>query len=220
MNRTVFPVLAQLRQMADPIAKMPDRVLLDRFCAGDGDAFAQLVSRYGPMVLGVCRRVLGEAEADDAFQATFLTLARRARTLAHTEALAAWLHTVSRNTALKARRSELRRRRYETTRQIPTRAPATADEVTARELLAVLDEEVDRLPDVFRLPLLLCYWQGLTQDEAAARLGWSAGSIKGRLERGRRRLADRMARRGFAIQSLLLVSLASTAVPADLLAAG
>src|SRR5207253_261625 len=130
--------------------------------------------------------------------------------------LSAWLFGVARRVALKARTAERRRSQRETragTRS--NRSAEPADELTARELLAALDEELARLPMDYREPLLLCYWQGLTQDQAAHRLGCTAGAIKGRLERGRARLAERMRRRGFGPEALLVVPVA---VPSNLLA--
>jgi RNA polymerase sigma factor (sigma-70 family) len=197
----------------------PDAALLRAYAAdGDADAFRALVERHGPMVLRLCRRLLGDAHAaEDAFQATFLALARQAGSLRRPERLAAWLFGTARRVALKARVAEARRRRHEA-RAAPRPAADPHHELTARELLAALDEEVGRLPERYRLPLLLVYWQGLTQTEAAQMLGWSPSSVKGRLERGRARLADRLARRGFAPGAVLLAPLAAAVVPADLLA--
>jgi RNA polymerase sigma factor (sigma-70 family) len=186
-----------------------DRTLLDRFVTlRDESAFAELLARHGPMVLGVCRRVLRNAhEAEDAFQATFLVLARKAGTLRHPEGLAAWLYGTARHLALKCHRSDARRLRRErdnrgTTPGLPPADPL--DELAARELLLVLDEEMERLPESYRLPLILCGLEGRSQEEAARLLGWTVGSIRGRLQRGRARLHARLMRRGLAFSGALL----------------
>ena len=165
-----------------------DAVLLERFVAThDERAFTALVERHGAMVLQVCRWVLGEAnDAEDAFQGTFLVLARKAATVRPPEALAAWLHGVARQVARNALRRAYRRPE---TVGLPAEPPAPPsrdplDELTARELLLILDEEVARLPGSHRLPVLLCGLEGLSLEEAGRRLGWTAGSVKGRLERG------------------------------------
>jgi RNA polymerase sigma factor (sigma-70 family) len=203
-------VLRQIRRFASGPDQTPDRELLARFARlRDEDAFGELVRRHGSMVLGVCRRVLGEVHAaDDAFQATFLVLARKSAALRNPDALASWLHGVARRLSLKCRRAETRRRRHEAassrvTPMAPRQDPL--DELTARELLLVLDEELRRLPEAYRLPLILCGLEGLTLEEAAWRLGWSPGSVKGRLVRGRRRLHARLGRRGLALPACVFV---------------
>src|SRR5947209_4120651 len=140
----------------------PDLALLRAYMSGDGDAFGALVARHGPLVLGVCRRLVAdEHAADDAFQATFLVLARRAGSLRLRGTLSAWLFGVARRTALKARTAQRRRARHETrTAGRTSRSREPADELTGRELLAALDEELARLPPAYREPLLLSSWQG------------------------------------------------------------
>jgi RNA polymerase sigma factor (sigma-70 family) len=186
-----------------------DAVLLGRYLhQRDEAAFAELVARYGPMVLRACRRVLADPDdAEDAFQATFLVLARKAACVRPPGALAAFLHEVARRVALKARAARLRRQQ----RELPSPAAEPPDprsdplaELSARELLAVLDEEVGRLPEVYRLPVLLCCVEGRTQEEAARQLGWSPGSLRGRLVRGRARLHARLVRRGLTLSAGLL----------------
>jgi RNA polymerase sigma factor (sigma-70 family) len=184
-----------------------DGALLDRYLArGDGEAFAALVVRHGPMVRGVCRRVLGDDHAaEDALQATFLVLARRAASVRPRSAVASWLHGVARRVALKARTAESRRRRHETRAAVPACGGGDLlDALSARELLALLDEEVTRLPEAYRAPVVLCGLEGRSQDDAARLLGWTPGSVKGRLERGRRRLHERLARRGVTLPAALL----------------
>jgi RNA polymerase sigma factor (sigma-70 family) len=201
-------LLHRLRRLAVPADPASDAALLDRFVRRrDEDAFAALVQRHGPMVLGVCRRVLHDGHhAEDAFQATFLVLARKAATVRPPERLAAWLHGVARQVALRSLRGEARRRGREARAARAAPAPAAGDpldEITARELLGIFDEELQRLPEPYRLPLTLCALEGLSQEEAARRLGWTAGSVRGRLERGRARLHARLERRGLTLATAL-----------------
>jgi RNA polymerase sigma factor (sigma-70 family) len=197
-----------------------DTALLDRFVHGrDEAAFAALVRRHGPMVRRVCRRVLADAgAADDAFQAAFCVLARKAATLRPPRALAAWLHGVAYRVALKARSAEARRRQHEA--PAPgldplDPGPDPLAEVSARELLVVVDEEVQRLPEGYRLPVILCCLEGRTREEAAALLGWTAGAVKGRLERGRARLHARLVRRGLTLGAALAAVEVSRSVAAS-----
>jgi RNA polymerase sigma factor (sigma-70 family) len=173
---------------------------------GDQDAFALLVRRHGPLVLGVCRRVLNDAhEAEDVAQATFLVLARKAATVRPKDRLAAWLHGVARRMALNARRAEERRRRRDARAFVgeSARPRDPLEELTARELLTIFDEELHRLPEVYRLPVILCALEGQALDEAAGQLGWAPGSVRGRLARGRQRLQAGLARRGLALSVAL-----------------
>ena len=197
-NRAVPPRLVHLIT-ADPV---PDADLLSRFIQSrDGAAFATLVERHGPMVLRVCRRTLWDAHtAEDAFQATFLALIRGARRVRTTASVAAWLYGAAVRISLKARGAAARAHR------IPDPSPTRCSldplaEVTSRELVSAIDEELARLPDQFRAAIALCCLEGLSQDEAARRLGWSAASVRGRLERGRERLRLRLARRGLALSA-------------------
>jgi RNA polymerase sigma factor (sigma-70 family) len=180
--------------------------LLDRFISErDEQAFTALVKRHGAMVHQVCWRLLGNgAQVEDAFQATFLVLARKAAAVRPREALPAWLHGVARRVALKARSAQSRRQEAGLLSDIP--AGGNADplaEISARELLALIDEEVQRLPERYRLPVILCCLGGRSLEEAAQELGWSFGSVKGRLERGRARLHDRLIRRGLTLSAAL-----------------
>jgi RNA polymerase sigma factor (sigma-70 family) len=195
--------LTHLRKEAAPPAARPsDRQLLDAYAANDPTAFATLVQRHGPMVLGVCRRVLRhEQDAEDAFQAVFLVLARGANTIRKSEALASWLYGVSSRVALRARRDAARRRKHEA-RAEPRDNPPTW-EVGWRELQSTLDEEVERLPAAYRSVFLLCCLEGLSKPEAAARLGVKENTVSSRLARARRRLQGRLARRGISLAAVL-----------------
>jgi RNA polymerase sigma factor (sigma-70 family) len=222
MAARTYRLLRQLRRIVSPADADPatDAALLGRFVwERDQDAFAALVARHGPMVQGVCRRVLHDTHhAEDAFQATFLVLARKAATVRPPDRLAGWLHGVARQVALRLLRGEVRRRHRETRSALsnPGTAPGEPlDELSARELLLIFDEEVQRLPEAYRLPLTLCSLEGLTQEEAARRLGWTAGAVKGRLERGRARLHMRLARRGLTLTGVLAaVEVSRGAAPA------
>lgn len=188
-----------------------DADLIRRFTSNrDETAFAALVDRHGAMVLGTARRAVRDYQvAEDVFQATFLALVRSANHLRQPEALPAWLHRTAYHLGVKAARARDRRLHAET--RCPAPLAVASDELSAQELLAILDAELARLPQTLRLPLVLCCLEGLSQDEAASRLGWTPGSVRGRLERARCRLRDRLNRRGlsFAVgvgTSLLLAS--------------
>jgi RNA polymerase sigma factor (sigma-70 family) len=187
-----------------------DRELLRRFAAeNDQAAFAALVRRYTGMVLNVCGRAGPNVQdAEDACQATFLVLARKAKTGRWQQSVANWLYTTAWRVACKARQAAQRRARREGKAAVPD-AVHPADQVTGRELLAALHEELDRLPARYRDPLVLCYLEGLTREEVAARLGVPAGTVKIQLERGRKRLGDALSRRGCGLGAGLL-ALAAT----------
>jgi RNA polymerase sigma factor (sigma-70 family) len=184
---------------ARDIAGQTDGQLLERFLAErDEAAFATLVKRHGPMVLGVCRRILGNAaDAEDAFQATFLVLVRRATFLKARPVLGDWLHGVARRTALNARRMAARRRMKE---EAMARSEVQGEEVRDNRL-SLLDEELSRLPEKYRLPIVLCDLEGWTRREAAERLQWPEGTVAGRLARGRELLAKRLVRYGLAVSA-------------------
>lgn len=181
---------------------LPDRDLLDRFAKDRDEAsFAALVERHGGMVLAVCRRVLGHVQdAEDACQAAFLVLARRAGSVRKKESLPSWLHRVAYHIAADLRRQIARRRGREVP-QADALAADGADDITWRELRSLLDEELQRLPERYRSPLVLCCLQGKTRDEAALELGWNLQTLKGRLERGRERLRRRLVRRGVTLSA-------------------
>ena len=184
-----------------------DAALLDRFIADrDEVAFAALVDRHARLVFHVCRRVLTNVhDAEDAFQAAFLVLARKAAAVRPREALAAWLHGVAYRVALKARSTRARHAGVDEPIAAPLvdPHPTPPAELAARELLAAVDDEVQRLPMAYRLPVILCCLEGLSLEEAAQRLGWTLGSVKGRLERGRARLHERLIRRGLTLSAAL-----------------
>ena len=201
----------RLRRLAGPPAADSDADLLGRFARRrDEDAFAALVARHGPMVFGVCRRLLHDAHAaEDAAQATFLVLARRAGSIGQPDRLAGWLYGVAHRVASKARSGSLRRGEAALDSDRADGRPDPLAEVSARELLEALEAELGRLPEAYRLPLVLCCLEGLSQEEAAGRLGCTPGSVRGRLERGRRRLHERLIRRGLTLPAALAAVLAS-----------
>ncbi len=203
------PVLRDVISLyrGDSAAGLTDEGLLRRFLDGldDGEpdvadaAFAALMGRHGPMVLGVCRRALDDPnDVDDAFQATFLVLVRRARTVRIEGSLGRWLYGVARKVAARAR-SESGRRRSRLGVDPTTHAdPSPADHPDRAEVSVAIDEELARLPERYRAPILLCGLDGLSYEEAAGRLRWPVGTLKSRLSRGRERLAARLTRRGIA----------------------
>jgi RNA polymerase sigma factor (sigma-70 family) len=187
----------------------------------DETAFTDLVVRHGPMVLSVCRRMLGDSQqAEDVFQATFLVLARKAADLRRPDALPGFLYGVALRLARKSRQAA-RRQPVQTYPDAPEPAdphPHPLDALSGRELLTLLDEEIARLPEVYRLPVLLCVLQERPVEEAAQLLGWSKGSVRGRLARGRERLRKRLSRRGLGLPAGALALLTPAAVSERLLA--
>ena len=179
----------------------------------DEAAFAALLDRHGPMVYGLCCRVAGLADADDVFQATFLMLARKVATIRSGGALAGWLHSTAYRLSLNARRG--RQRRVVAEGRAPIRQSQTPlDELSGRELMAALHDELRRLPERYRLPLILCCLEGRTQDESATILSCSAGAVKARIERGRELLRRRLAARGLAVGAALGAGLLLNPAPA------
>jgi RNA polymerase sigma factor (sigma-70 family) len=206
------------RIVASTTAEATDGELLTRFAACRDElaeiAFEALVRRHGPMVLRVCHQVLGDRHsAEDAFQATFLILARRAGSIRQPELLGNWLHGVALRTAREARMRDDRRRKHESPRgeQIAServgKAPRPEAELACREEFEALHEEVSRLPERYRMPVVLCDLEGLTQQEAAQRLRCPPGTIGVRLLRARDLLRSRLTRRGIAPTAGLLGAL-------------
>src|SRR5262249_4595958 len=187
---------------------LSDRQLLEIFIERrDEAAFEAIVRRHGPMVMGVCGRVLrNRQDAEDAFQAVFLVLVRKAAAITSRELLAAWLYGVAYNTALKAKSAAARRRRKE--RQATAMLePDSETSSPERDWLPFLDRELNGLPDRYRLPIVLCELQGKSHKEAARELGCPIGTLSGRLSRGRNLLAKRLARhrRGRTARALAAV---------------
>lgn len=202
---------ARLCSPADP----SDAALLGRFAAERcEEAFALLVARHGPMVFAVCRRVLGNSsDADDAFQAAFLVLVRRANDVRHTDRLAGWLYGVAYRSALEARTLRATRRRREVVGELPDvpHAPPATD----TELSAVVERELAALPDHYRLAVALCDLDGRTRTEAAGLLGIPEGTLSSRLNAGRKRLAERLARWGYGPAILAAVTANVSAATAE-----
>jgi RNA polymerase sigma factor (sigma-70 family) len=210
---------------AGTTAGAPDGDLLEQFVAQrDEAAFAALLRRHGPMVWRVCQRLLTDRQdAEDAFQATFLVLARKAAAIRRRKLLANWLFGVARRAALHLRALRARRARHEQPCGDLPDVQATVDTPWWDDMQAVLDEELARLPAKYRLPLLLCGLDGMTHAEAGQYLGWPTGTVAGRLSRGRELLRSRLLRRGIMAPAAVLAAAlaggaASAAVPPQLVA--
>jgi RNA polymerase sigma factor (sigma-70 family) len=186
---------------------LSDGQLLERFVAlRDEAAFEALLCRHAPMVLGVCRRLLSHGhDAEDAFQATFLVLAHRARSIARRESVGSWLYGVAYRTALKARTETARRPRRAPLVDFP--ATSAVGDLAWQELCEALDEEVNRLAPRHRAPVVLCYFENKTYAEAARELGLAAGTVASRLARARALLRRRLLRRGLTLSAGLLGTL-------------
>jgi RNA polymerase sigma-70 factor (ECF subfamily) len=198
----VGPIIQHLRRtmLRRDGAGMTDGQLLEEFVARrDEAAFEALVGRHGPMVLGVCRRVLRNShDAEDAFQATFLVLARKAASVSPREMVGNWLYGVAHTTAIRARAANAKRRARE--RQVTDMPePEAARKDLRDDLHQCLDEELARLPDKYRLPIVLCDLEGRTRREVARQLKLPEGTLSSRLTTGRRMLAKRLTRRGLAV---------------------
>jgi RNA polymerase sigma factor (sigma-70 family) len=195
--------------------RLTDRELLAQFCAGDQSAFAAVVKRHTAMVFGVCRRVLPIVQdAEDACQATFLILAKKATTGRWQSSIANWLYITARRIALTANRAAIRRLRRESS-PAPTASASALDQMTGREAFAALDEELDKLPAIYREPMVLFYLQGLTRNEASTRLGIPSATLKSRLDRGRKKLAEALSKRGIDVGAGLLAIAATSSVEAS-----
>ncbi len=211
-NSTACAVLRQIHRSVDPCdhTQLTDRELLERFShLKDEGAFTAIVSRHGDMVLAASRRALGNSpDAEDVCQAAFLLLAKNASSPGWQPSVANWLYKTAYQLALKTRTATMRRARREGT---VTREPSTNPlaEITGQELLTTLDEELLRLPESLRTPLVLCYFEGLTRDMAARRLGYSLATLKKRLECGREKLHIALVRRGLSLPAVLICTLSA-----------
>src|SRR5262249_50333050 len=180
-------LVGQLRQAAEAntLASAADAELLDRYRKHrDAAAFEAIVRRHGPLVLTACRRVLGSApDRGDGVPAAFLVLLRKSQSIRRQTSVGSWLYGVAHRLAVQARDSAARRQRLE--RRVVKLCDADAPDLSWREACTLLHRELDRLPEKYRLPLLLCYLEGQSRDQAARKLGWSMNVVRGRLGRGR-----------------------------------
>ena len=203
MNSLHGPLLRDVHMLFDvgTIGDRTDEELMKSFTTGNGEAaepaFTALVGRHGPMVLRVCQSILRDRhEAEDAFQAVFVVLAQKASSLWVRNSLGPWLHSVACNVASCARSTTALRHRHE--RSYAELTAFAVDERQWDDLGSVLHEELDRLPERYRVPIVLCYLEGLTHEQAARRVHWPVGTIRTRLARGRELLRARLIRRGLA----------------------
>ncbi len=197
------------------LSALSDEQLLSQFFKSRSDAaFAALVKRHGPVVYGVCRRILSDSnDAEDAFQATFLVLVRKGASLRQPGKLSSWLYGVANRTARKVKLQAALRKSSE--RRAGERVlPESVGNMTYDELRTILDEEIATLPEKYALPLVLCYLEGKTNAEAAQQLGWPEGSMSRRLARGRELLRSRLLRRGLALSAALIVAVFAKPAPA------
>src|SRR4051794_13608656 len=197
-------VLRQIRTLFSlgHVGGRADGELLEWFEAHHAEAqaaFEELVARHGGMVLDVCRRILRDPhDVDDAFQATFLVLVRRAGSIRNRGALGGWLHRVALRVALRAKAEAARRRTAEQQAAAAGTSAPSPDDIERGEARRAVHEELDRLSAPYRMALVACHLEELTHEEAARRLGWPVGTVRSRLARGRDRLRSRLARRGLA----------------------
>jgi RNA polymerase sigma factor (sigma-70 family) len=202
-----------------PLIDLTDSELLERFCElREEAAFALLVERHGPAVFGVCRSILNDTEAaEDAFQMTFLVLLRKAGSVRKRESVRSFLQGVAYRIALRARVKMGERRARERQAVAPPSLPGTLEELSRAEACAVLHEEMGRLTDKYRRPLVLCYLEGRTHEQAAGELGWPRTSVSSRLKRGCELLRQRMSQRGVTLSAgavaVLLAERTACAVP-------
>jgi RNA polymerase sigma factor (sigma-70 family) len=214
-NRQLGTIVRHIQKLVGPesVQGLTDGQLLKCFAASREEAaFTALMQRHGPLVLGVCRQVLHhEQDAEDAFQATFLVLARNAASIRKADSLASWLYGVAYRTSLKAKHYEARRRVHEHAGRMPVQSPVT--EAASRELQELLHEELHRLPKKLRAPFVLCCMEGQRRRDAARQLGWKLGTLSSRLAHTRERLKERLAGRGVTLGAVLgLTALSGGAV--------
>jgi RNA polymerase sigma factor (sigma-70 family) len=216
-DRAAGPLADCVRAAVRLVTRPPDDAdLLSAFVrTGDPAAFEELVLRHSPLVQSACRSILPDpADADDACQATFLVLYRKAGTIRTGQTSSGWLFRVARRAALEVQRSAQRRRECEARAARPE--PVPGPDLSWREAVAILHEELDQLPDKYRLPLVLCYLEGKTQDEAARALGWPTEALRGRIDRGRAKLAQRLRYRGVTLSAGLLAAAGTASIaPAE-----
>lgn len=210
VNHPLQSVLRRLRGLVGAVEgnACSDGQLLQRFVRErDESAFATLLERHGPLVRGACRYLLPDpADQDDAFQATFVLLVRKAESVRRVDSLGPWLHRVACRVALTARRTAARRRTHE--RQVPPMHPTDpVAEASRNDWAPVLHEEVNRLPEKYRQAVVLCYLEGKSTAEAAEALRWPVGTVKVRLMRAREMLQQRLVRRGLALTPALLATM-------------
>jgi RNA polymerase sigma-70 factor (ECF subfamily) len=210
-------LLQHVRRLAAS-ACSDEQLLADFLARRSDEAFAALLGRHGPMVLNVCRRVLHDAHAaEDVFQATFLVLADRAGAIHRRESLAGFLHGVAYRLAVRARRRSVQT----LPAAVCDKAVGPAEELAWKEMLGILDQELGQLSDRYRAPLVLCYLEGRTQDEAARQFGWGHSTLRRRVAQGRRVLEARLRGRGVTLPAALagLLAASAVAVPGPLRAA-
>jgi RNA polymerase sigma factor (sigma-70 family) len=202
------PILRFIRNMVDArqVRDLPDHELLQRFKSQqDQAAFQALVRRHGIMVFDVCRSVLGDnANAEDAFQASFLVLASKADSIRNKASVGSWMHGVAYRTALRARLQSATRHKHEAL--TPAREPSALDDLSWREARQIIHEELDGLPERYRVPLVLCFLEGATQAEAATQMKIAKSTLRVRLDQGRALLRKRLIRRGLGSSALLTVA--------------
>src|SRR6516164_6227279 len=217
LGNAIPSLLQHVRRLAAAVAS-DEQLLADFLARRSDEAFSALIGRHGPMVLNVCRRILHDAHAaEDVFQATFLVLADRAGAIRRRASLAGFLHGVAYRLAVRARR----RRTQDLPAAVCDKTVGAPEGLAWKEVLGILDHELGQLSDRYRAPLVLCYLEGRTQDEAARQLGWGLNTLRWRLAQGRRLLEARLRGRGVTLPAALagLLAASAAAVPGPLRAA-